>query len=186
MTVMFTIVSAESTCLKDIASYEREVTQLKDENTQLKAKISELERICAPREYGYEVVKKASNWQDARKYCTDKGGDLIQRNPKVYTLQGRNELAESLNLPTELAAPDQTYHVTNQTYHVGITRDDNGVWRRASDGGGVHLEGWFPGYPKSDDTWDSLVWGFWDSEYKNAIHNYYGTRYRYFICEYTV
>ena len=37
-------------CLKDIASYEREVTQLKDENTQLKAKISELERICAPSE----------------------------------------------------------------------------------------------------------------------------------------
>jgi len=228
MTVMFTIVSAESNsdcvdaypicpaiihmcsindvknscpktcgicghyaCLKDIGSYEREVTQLKDENTQLrgeniqlqnattqlkdentqlKAKISKLERHFDSREYRYEVVKKYWYWSDARDYCTDKGGDLIQ-NPKVYTLQGRNELRESLNLPTGY-------------YHVGIKRDPNDyeVFRRASDGEEVQLDGWLVGWPESLGGWNYLVWGIYGSD-ENGIYNHLDLR-RYFICEY--
>jgi len=161
----------ENNQLKDATTQlEDENNQLKEENTQLKAKISELERLCASREYRYEVVKKYWYWSDARDYCTDKGGDLIQ-NPKVYTLQGRNELRESLNLPTGY-------------YHVGIKRDPNDyeVFRRASDGEEVQLDGWLVGWPESLGGWNYLVWGIYGSD-ENGIYNHLDLR-RYFICEY--
>jgi len=125
---------------------------------------------CNYGEYRYEVVEWMQIWSDARKFCMDKGGDLIQ-NPKVFTLQGRNELSESLNLPTE-------------RYHVGITKDDNGVWRRVSDGEEIELDGWYPGSPNPADHVKYLVWVTHNNPHKNKIYNSLGHYAQYFICEY--
>jgi len=116
----------------------------------------------------YEVVTQWLRWSDARKYCTDKGGDLIQ-NPKVYTRQGRKEISESLNLPSV-------------AYHTGIRRNESQVWRRSSDGIEVQLEDWIPGYPWSDADMTFLYWSSNDS-FKNMILNMADGSY-FFICEY--
>merc|ERR1719427_583363 len=94
----------------------------------------------------YEIVKRSLRWTDARKYCTDRGGDLIQNN--VHSLQERKQLSEILNLG-------------QSNWHVGIRRDANGVWRRASDGIASPIYGWFPGFPRSDKDRDYLVWSTW-------------------------
>jgi len=127
--------------------------------------------------YRYEVVLFPMDvfWYSARKYCTDKGMDLIQHNPKLYTQQGRQELAATLNLPT------------SNEYHTGIKRDasNNQVWRRVSDGVAVDLDGWYPygGYPDSRDGHDFLYWLVFNDSNSNTILNYPNSP-RYFICEY--
>ena len=43
----------------------------------------------------YEVVKQPLKWQAARKYCQERGGDLIQHNTMLYNLQGRKLINNS-------------------------------------------------------------------------------------------
>ena len=78
-------------------------------------------------------------------------------------------------------------------YLTGIKRDPSNynVFRRVSDGEVVELDGWIPGYPNSDDSYDYLYWWFYgDQNEKNEIFNTTPRRYndfedtRKFICEY--
>ena len=68
------------------------------------------------------------------------------------------------------------------TYHTGIRRDENLVWRRSSDGAEVELEYWDPGDPHSDPDREFLYWEFYKMN-KNMIGNYFNLV-RHFICEY--
>jgi len=119
-----------------------------------------------------EVVEQALYWQEARSYCQQKGGDLIQFNPKLYTYEGRTELAASLNLPYSY-------------FHTGIKRDPSNykIFRRVSDGVQVELDGWIAGRPSSADGYDNLYWFFYNDSNKNTIYNY-PDHSRYFICEF--
>merc|ERR1712168_1492898 len=138
---------------------EGENTKVEGENTKLEEKISKLDGIIA--KYSkyrmsteYEVVKEQLRWQAARKYCTDKGMDLIQFNPKLYTRQGRSELAAKLNLPD------------GWNFYVGIKpdRSNQGIWRRVADGEAVELEGWNTNYPDYYVGRDFLRWRFYDND----------------------
>lgn len=91
-------------------------------------------RDCSP-DCKYVIVNQLVYWDTARKYCLDRGWDLIQHNPKLSSLQGRLEIAATLNLPVP-----GDYLV----YHTGIVRDekDINVFKRVSTGVTVELEGW--------------------------------------------
>lgn len=130
--------------------------------------------VAQNQKYRYEVVHSlATEWQSARNYCLQRGGDLIQQNPKLYTLQGRKELAESLNLPR---TTDKYGY-----YHTGIKRDANQVWRRASDGVQVELDGWMDGRNVGRNGHEFLYWSTYDNE--NTIYDMWNVM-DYFICEY--
>jgi len=119
-----------------------------------------------------EVVEQDMFWAEARQFCISKHGDLIQKDPRILTKEGRNKLSEELGMQ---------YH----NYHMGIRRDQNNtnIWRRSSDGVEVSLEGWYPGYPRSDDGFDFLYWYFFDNSNKNTVYDFPDYQ-CYFICEY--
>merc|ERR1719376_1318473 len=120
----------------------------------------------------FEIVEHEMSWTRARQFCISKHGDLIQKDPRILTKEGRNKLSEELGMQ---------YH----NYHMGIRRDatNKNIWRRSSDGVEVSLEGWYPGYPYSDDGFDFLIWYFWNNSIKNTVYNNPDYS-RYFICEY--
>ena len=70
---------------------------------------------------------------------------------------------------------------TYYSYHTGMKRNDDQVWRRSSDGEEVKLEGWLPGNVLNGR--DFLFWWFDDDSYRNEIWNGFD-RSLYFICEY--
>jgi len=125
--------------------------------------------VSAESNYRFKVVLKYLSWTAARQYCVDNfGGDLIQHDPRLYTQQGRQEIAESLNLPKY------------RFYTTGIQRDENKIWRRISDNVEVQLDGWYTKYPRSNADWDVLKW----NAHKNTIVNQAGRWWDPFICEY--
>ena len=77
-------------------------------------------------------------------------------------------------------------------YQTGIKRDPSNynVFRRVSDGEVVQLDGWYPGFPKSDDSFEYLYWWFYDDPNENKIFNATPRTFedisntREFICEY--
>ena len=89
----------------------------------------------------------------------------------IYISKLFREMSESLNLPT------------GHTYHTGVRRDEDRVWRRSSDGAAVRLEDWWAGYPRSDASHKFLYWSSWNGSYKNLILNYSDDS-DYFVCEY--
>jgi len=122
--------------------------------------------------HGLKVVAKKLKWEAARQHCVNNfGGHLIQHDPRLYTREDRQEIAQSLNLPI------------GRSYHTGIRRDGNQIWRRSSDGEEVQLKDWYPSYPASATSAEFLYWGFWNNSDKNTIWNSSDRSYH-FICEY--
>jgi len=119
-----------------------------------------------------EVVEQDMFWAEARQFCISKHGDLIQKDPRILTLEGRKQIYEELGMQYDV-------------YHTGIRRDQNNtnIFRRSSDGVEVSLEGWYPGTPLSDDGRDFLYCSFDNDSNKNYVFDY-GDQRRYFICEY--
>merc|ERR1719376_2013562 len=120
-----------------------------------------------------EVVEQDMFWAEARQFCISKHGDLIQKDPRILTLEGRKQIYEELGMQYDV-------------YHTGIRRDQNNtnIFRRSRDGVQVSLEGWHSnGYPRSNDGYDFLCWYFHDNSNKNTVYNSYDYQ-SYFICEY--
>jgi len=164
------------TCGRGNVKYTRSC--LKGTCVGAKTKFETCEEKDCPK-YRYEVVGKSLYWQEARSYCQERGGDLIQFNPKVYSLKGRYALAASLNLPM------------GNEFHTGIRRDPSnyGVWRRVSDGVQVKLEGWQWGHPYDWEGQDYLYWNFYGyvPEYEGMYTNTIFSRdslSSYVICEF--
>merc|ERR1719427_1252654 len=50
--------------------------------------------------YKLKLTRYTMRWGEARQHCADNyNGDLIQHDPRLYTRQGRQEIADSLNMP---------------------------------------------------------------------------------------
>ena len=71
----------------------------------------------------------------------------------------------------------------NHQYRTGITRDDDQVFRRISDGEEVELNDWFPDYPKSNPDYNILYWYTWYNG-KDSIVNDKDWISSLIICEY--
>lgn len=146
------------------------------------------------RECQYVVVEQTENWATARKYCQDRGWDLIQRNPKFYNIQGRQEIAATLDLPMGSVNNNNPHPYT--IYHTGIVRDETDIriFKRVSDGRPVELSGWrthdpsrpdSKDFPLSDADRDVLAWRAQPIVVDdNRIFNTNVVRYFPFICEY--
>jgi len=85
-------------------------------------------------EYQYEASNVEMLFDAARSFCQDKGMDLPQMNPKLYTIAGRREIADSIKLGFGL-------------YWLGIKRYDgnnasNMRFKRVLDDQLVQLDGW--------------------------------------------
>jgi len=130
-----------------------------------------------PNTYRHVIVLKKKDWESARQYCKRCfNGDLIQHDPRLYTRKGRQQIAQSLNLPFG-------------GYHIGgIIRDswNPELYKRISDGAEVRMEGWWQGdgEPFGDHSnYKHLYWDYGDNEYKNLIWKYISSDFK-FICEY--
>jgi len=129
-------------------------------------------KAISRKEYKLKVVAKKLKREAARQHCVDYfDGNLIQHDARLYTREGRQEIAQSLNLPI------------GRSYHTGIRRDGNQIWRKSSDGEEVKLKDWYPSYPASATSAEFLYWGFWNNSDKNTIWNSSDRSYH-FICEY--
>jgi len=158
--------------LVETCSDSREMEQATEQKTLLRTTTTQISTTQI-KKYKLKLVAKKLYWEAARQHCVNNfGGDLIQHDPRLYTREGRQEIFESLNL-------------SFNTYHTGIKRDESNyrVWRRSSDGAEVQLEGWWPGYPLSNASFEFLYWWFYNDSDKNQIYNYPDLS-RYFICEY--
>jgi len=120
-----------------------------------------------------EVVEQYMTWTEARQYCMNKQGDLIQKDPRLLTTEGRTQLSEELGLRL------------GNRYHTGIRRSptNKNVYIRSGDGVQINLTGWFPNYPHGNDGYDYLYWYFRNNSNKNTIFNNPDHSF-YFICEY--
>jgi len=106
-------------------------------------------------QYEYEAIKNQIYFDDARSQCKGKGMDLAQFNPKLYSFAGRQEIADSISMPT------------GDYYHLGLKRyeDDNALWKRVADEQVVKLEGWRTdgAYPDPDSVADFVYWNRYSS-----------------------
>merc|ERR1712142_1218984 len=121
----------------------------------------------------FEVVAQKMYTAVARSYCQNKGGDLIQKDPRLYSKAGRIELSDELKLPFG-------------NYHTGIRRDetDKNIWKRLGDGVQVNVDGWHPNsYPRQNSGYVYMYWYMIDNKEKNSIWNT-GNRNFFVICEY--
>jgi len=141
------------------------------------------EKLCSGdscEKYQHWFVKEDKYFDDARQYCRETyQGDIIQYDPRLFTMQGRSELLEIIGITA--AVVGSTY----ANFKIGIMYDaSSGTWKRVGDGQDVILEGWHSGAP--DDSGDYLYaeWFFnVDSAY---WHNYVDNFSDYsepFICE---
>jgi len=109
-------------------------------------------------EYQYEASNVWRRFDAARSFCQDKGMDLPQMNPKLYSKEGRKEIADSVNMPAN-----------GEHYWLGIKRydGDNTMFKRVSDEQLVQLDGWYGGQPSSDASHNFVYWNRVNKDFVN-------------------
>jgi len=150
-----------------------EISSAVTTTTAQKPEISSTATTQETLKYRFEAVAQGMKWEAARKYCQDRNGDLIQKDPRLLTKSGRIEISQQLQL------------LLGNIYHTGIRRSETNknVFIRSADGVEVALSGWYTGYPSSNDGWDVLLWRYGTESNKNTILND-SDRSWFFICEY--